>query len=201
MNMLKHKFTRPFFSAVIIGSGLMFSQISQADPAKPGHYVIDSGHASAIFSISHLGYSELQGRFNELEGEFDLNPAGHSKLEVRIKTASIDTNHKKRDEHLRSPDFFNARQFPLITFTSTEVKYNSKGEPVSISGNLTMHGKTRPLTLTVKAKRAARDPWGSYRSGYSASARLKRSEFGMDYMQGGIGDDVSLMIDMEAIRK
>ncbi|VAX10814.1 Protein yceI precursor [hydrothermal vent metagenome] len=201
MNMLKHKFIRPFFSAVIIGSGLMLSQISQAEPAKAGHYVIDSGHASAIFSISHLGYSELQGRFNELEGEFDLNPAGRSKLEVRIKTASIDTNHKKRDEHLRSPDFFNARQYPLISFTSTEVKYNDKGEPVSIIGKLNMHGKTRPLTLTVKAMRAATDPWGSYRAGYSASVRLKRSDFGMDFMQGGIGDEVSLKIDLETIRK
>ncbi len=201
MNTTKYLFTRFMVAGSMMGSALLLSQSALADAAQPGHYVIDAGHTSAHFSISHLGYSDLQGRFNTIEGEFDLKPGGGSKLEIRIKTASIDTNHKKRDDHLRSPDFFNARQFPLIRFTSNEVKYNAKGEPVSILGKLSMHGKTQPLTLKVTAKRAAKDPWGSYRSGYSASARLKRSAFGMDYMQGGIGDEVELKIEMEAIRQ
>ena len=197
----KNKLATIILGTSILSSGLLFSQSTLADPAQPGRYAIDAAHTAVLFSINHLGYSDLNGRFNNVEGEFDLNPKGKSKLEIRIKTASIDSNHKKRDEHLRSPDFFNARQYPLITFTSTQVKYNSKGEPVSISGNLKLHGKTRPLTLTVQAKRAAKDPWGNYRSGYAATASLKRSDFGMNYMQGGIGDEVKLKIDMEALRQ
>jgi len=201
MRVTKNNFANLLLSTTILSSSLMLSPSLQAEPALAGHYVIDTAHTSAMFSISHLGYSDLNGRFNEVEGEFDLNPKGESKLEFRMKTASIDSNHKKRDDHLRSPDFFNARQYPQIIFTSTQIKFNSQGEPISISGNLKMHGKTRPLTLTVKAKQAANDPWGNYRSGYAASAQLKRSEFGMDYMQGGIGDEVKLRIEMEALRQ
>ena len=201
MTHTRNKFASLILSAGMLSSSLLFSHTALADPAQPGHYVIDAAHTSVIFAIDHLGYSDLNGRFNEIEGEFDLNPKGKSKLEIRIKTASIDSNHKKRDDHLRSPDFFNARQYPLITFTSTQVKYNDKGEPVSITGNLNLHGKTRPVTLDVTARRAAKDPWGNYRSGYAASVSLKRSDFGMNYMQGGIGDEVKLKIDMEALRK
>ena len=201
--MKHHKsfFSRARLSIAAAGLALLISQPGQADPARPGHYVIDAGHTSVHFSISHLGYSDLKGRFNKVEGEFDLNPQGKSKLEIRIPTASIDTNHEKRDHHLRSPDFFNARQFPRITFTSTDVNYNDQGEPISIKGTLKLHGKSRPLTLKVTAKRAAKDPWGNYRAGFAASATLKRSDFGMNYMPGGIGDEVKLDIDMEALRQ
>ncbi|NOZ36680.1 MAG: YceI family protein [Gammaproteobacteria bacterium] len=199
MTTQKTKLTTLVFSISLFTASLLLSSTAQADPAKPGHYKIDPAHTAVLFSINHLGYSDLNGRFDEVEGEFDLNPKGKSKLVIRIKTASIDTNHKKRNEHLRSPDFFNARQYPLITFTSTKVKYNAKNEPISISGNLSMHGKVRPLTLTIQANRAANDPWGNYRSGYAATASLKRSDFGMNYMQGGIGDEVKLKISMEAI--
>ncbi|VAX13782.1 Protein yceI precursor [hydrothermal vent metagenome] len=198
---LKTKFATVIFSASFLGLSMLLSPAAQADPAKPGHYQIDPAHTSVLFSINHLGYSDLNGRFDDVKGEFDLNPKGKSKLVIRIKTASIDTNHKKRNEHLRSPDFFNARQYPLITFTSTQINYNAKNEPISISGNLSMHGKVRPLTLTIQAKRAANDPWGNYRSGYAATASLKRSDFGMNYMQGGIGDEVKLRISMEALHQ
>ncbi len=201
MTTSKAKLATLIFSASIFSASLLLSPATQADPAKPGHYQIDPAHTSVLFSINHLGYSDLNGRFDDVEGEFDLNPKGKSKLIIRIKTASIDTNHKKRNEHLRSPDFFNARQYPLITFTSTQVKYNAKNEPISISGNLKLHGKIRPLTLTIQAKRAANDPWGNYRSGYAATTSLKRSDFGMNYMLGDIGDEVKLKISLEAIRQ
>ncbi len=197
----KAKLATLIFSTSLFSASLLLSPTVQADPAKPGHYRIDPAHTSVLFSISHLGFSELNGRFDDVEGKFDLNPKGQSKLVIRIKTASIDTNYKKRDQHLRSPDFFNARQYPLITFTSTQVRYNAKNEPISISGNLKMHGKIHPLTLTIQAKRAANDPWGNYRSGYAATASLKRSDFGMNYMQGSIGDEVKLKISLEAIRQ
>ncbi len=197
----KAKLATLILSTGLFSASLLLSPTVQADPAKPGHYRIDPAHTSVLFSISHLGYSDLNGRFDNVKGEFDLNPKGKSKLVIRIKTASIDTNHKERDQHLRSPDFFNARQYPLITFTSTHVKYNAKNEPVSISGTLKLHGKVRPLTLTIHAKRAANDPWGNYRSGYAATASLKRNDFGMDYMLGGIGNKVILKISLEAIRQ
>lgn len=201
MNTQKTRLATLVFSASLFSISLLLSPTAQADPAKPGHYRIDPVHTSVLFSISHMGFSDLSGRFDDVKGNFNVNPKGKSKLEIRIKTASIDTNFKKRDDDLRGPDFFNARQYPFITFTSTQVKYNARGEPVSIIGNLKLHGKTRPLTLTIHAKRAANDPWGNYRSGYAATATIKRSDFGMNYDAGpnGIGDQVKLKINMEAL--
>jgi len=169
--------------------------------AEAGHYVLDKGHSSALFSISHMGYSDLQGRFNDIDGKFTLNPKGKSQLSVVIKTASIDSNHEKRDKHLRSPDFFNSKRYPEITFSSSDVKFNAQGEVTKINGTLQMHGKSQPVSLDVTSMKAAKDPWGNYRAGYMATTTIKRSDFDMKYMLGGIGDEVKLNIAIEALKK
>ncbi|NOX76591.1 MAG: hypothetical protein GXP17_08285 [Gammaproteobacteria bacterium] len=174
---------------------------ARAEIAAPGEYTIDAAHSTLTFRVSHLGISDLLGRFNAFEGNFTLNPKGASKVELTIKTASVDTNHKKRNEHLRSPDFFNAKQYPVIRYSADQVRFNSKGEPTSISGDLTLHGKTRPVILTVQSVGAGKDPWGGYRAGYNASTVIKRSNFGMNFMLGGIGDEVTLNLYIEAIKQ
>jgi polyisoprenoid-binding protein YceI len=121
-------------------------------------------------------------------------------IEVSIKTASVDTNHQKRDEHLRSPDFFNAKQYPVMTFSSSEIDF-SKETPKRVEGKLSLHGKTRLVTLTVEPIGAGNDPWGGYRAGYKATAVIKRSEFGMDFMLDGVGDDISVTLNIGAIKK
>lgn len=171
-----------------------------AGPAKPGSYKIDPAHTSVTFSVNHLGTSELVGRFNTVEGHFTLAPKGNSKVEVSIAAASVDTNHKKRDDHLRSPDFFNAKQYPQIKFTSGNVDFSIDG-PKEIKGKLSLHGKTRPVTLAVAPVGAGSDPWGGYRVGYKATTIIKRSDYGMTFMKGGIGDDIKVTLNIEAIKQ
>jgi len=182
--------------AIIIGTGPVSAAVAVA-----GSYTIDPDHTSVQFSVSHLGTSKLVGGFNSVAGDILLNPQGKSNIEVRIETNSVDTNHKKRDSHLRSPDFFNAKQFPLMKFVSSNVKYNQNNEPVSIAGKLTLHGKTKDITLSVKPVGAGKDPWGGYRAGYDATTTIKRSAFGMNFMQGGVGDEINITLNIEAIKK
>lgn len=187
--------------AIALVSALTFSQLSTAEVAKAGSYKIDPGHTFVTFTISHLGFSDMQGRFNTVEGNLSLAPKGESSVQVSIETASVDTNHKKRDDHLRGPDFFNARQYPEIKFTSTKVSYGSTGEPSKIEGNFSLHGVTKPIVLDVKPVGAGKDPWGGYRAGYNASVTINRSDYGMEFMLGGIPDQVTINLSIEAIKQ
>ena len=174
---------------------------ASAEVAAAGSYKIDPDHTTVLFTVSHLGTSNLVGRFNTVAGDMMFNPKGNSKVEVTIQTNSVDTNHEKRDVHLRGPDFFNVKQYPTMKFVSDKVSYNGKGEPVSISGKLSLHGKTKSVTLDVKPIGAGKDPWGGYRAGYDATTSVKRSDFGMNFMPGGIGDDISIKLNIEAIKQ
>lgn len=165
-------------------------------------YVVDPAHTSVIFGINHLGFSYTYGRFNKVSGNYvldDANPAA-SRFEFTIETASVDTGDAKRDEHLRKPDFFNANEFPQITFVSTEVKSekNNKGETVfQVTGELTIHGVTRKVTLPLRLLKVGPGPDGKQRSGFIAEMQLFRSEFGMTNMVPHIGDDVAVTISFE----
>jgi polyisoprenoid-binding protein YceI len=165
-------------------------------------YVLDPSHTSVIFGISHLGFSYTYGRFNKVSGSYVLdeaNPAASS-FDFTIETASVDTGDAKRDEHLRKPDFFNANEFPQITFKSTEVKSekNDKGETIfQVTGDLTMHGVTRKVTLPLRLLKVGPGMDGKQRSGFIAETRLLRSEFGMTNMVPHIGDDVAVTISFE----
>ncbi len=187
------------FGMIALASALSTSPL-WAETAAPGKYKIDPAHTTILFEVNHLGFSDLTGRFNDAGGNIDLQPNGKSSVEFEIRTASIDTNHAKRDNHLRSPDFFNAKLYPVIRFTSKKVSYNKQGEPVKIVGDLTMHGKTRQVDLQVSPVGAGKDPWGGYRAGYNAKTTIKRSDFGMNFMQGGIGDDITIEMNIEAIK-
>ncbi len=180
---------------------LGLTQVSLAEVAAPGNYRIDPGHSTVLFSVGHLGTSELTGRFNAIEGSFVLGKEQSPALDVTIKTASVDTNHDKRDAHLRSPDFFNVKQYPVMHFSANRIKYDKQGQPVTIYGKLTLHGKTKPVTFAVSPVGAGKDPWGGYRAGFNASTTLNRSEFGMNFMQGGIGDKVTVTLNIEATKE
>jgi polyisoprenoid-binding protein YceI len=171
-----------------------------AEIATPGKYKIDPAHTSANFKVNHLGFSELSGRFNSMSGHITFSPNGQSQIRFEIKTNSVDTNHTKRDKHLRSPDFFNAKLYPLIRFTSDNVVYNKKGDPITATGKLNLHGQSKIVTLDISTIGAGKDPWGGYRSGYNASTVIKRSDFGMNFMLGGIGDDIEINLHIEAIK-
>lgn len=164
-------------------------------------YALDPSHAGMSFMISHLGLSYCHGRFNDLAGEVNWDEAdpSKSKFTLTAKTESVDTGNQKRDDHLRSPDFFNAKQFPTIEFQSTSVKSADGG--FEVTGNLTMHGVTKPVTLVVKGGKKAEFPAGTQRIGFSSRLTLKRSDFDMTGFQEAIGDEVFIAVSFEATKK
>jgi polyisoprenoid-binding protein YceI len=170
-------------------------------PLRADTYKVDPVHSSAVFKISHLGLSWIYGRFNDLSGEFMLDPANpaQASFSLTVKTESIDTNNPGRDKHLKSPDFFNAKQFPLISFKSTSVKAVDGG--YDVTGDLTLHGVTRPITVAFRGGKTAEFPRGVQRTGFTADLELRRSEFGMDRMVGPAGDEVKIGVSFEGTKQ
>jgi polyisoprenoid-binding protein YceI len=164
-------------------------------------YSGDPSHAGVAFKISHLGLSWVQGRFDDISGQFTLdrqNPANCS-FELEAKTESVDTNNRKRDDHLRSPDFFNAKQFPGITFKSTSVRAAQGG--YEVTGDLMLHGVTRPVTFLLSGGKSAEFPKGVHRTGFSGELSIKRSEFGITKYVGAVADNVHLELSFEGTKK
>jgi polyisoprenoid-binding protein YceI len=182
--------------------GFVLLVATMASPAaRADDYALDTSHAAVTFKISHIGLSWSYGRFKDLSGEFTIvagNPAA-TKFEITAKAGSIDTDNAKRDEHLRSPDFFNAKQFPAISFKSTAVKAVKDG--YDVTGDLTLHGVTKSITVTMVGGRTAEFPKGVQRTGYSTEFKIKRSEFAMDKMLEAIGDDVFISVSFEGTKK
>jgi polyisoprenoid-binding protein YceI len=169
--------------------------------ARADDFAIDPYHSSISFQISHLGLTYVHGRFNEFSGDFNLDKADAAKssFNLTIKTASVDTNNAKRDAHLRSPDFFDVKQNPTMTFKSTAVK--AAGEGYRVTGNLTLNGVTRPLTFTLEGGKAAEFPKGTVRIGFHTHFTLKRSDFEMKKMVGPLGDEVKVYVGFEGVKK
>jgi len=185
-----------FFSLISIFSMSAYS----AGLPQAGNYQIDPAHTSVLFKVTHVGMSHLLGTFNKVSGKIQVNADGSASLEAMIPTKGVNTNHSARDKHLRSPDFFNANQFPMIKFTADKVKIAADGSDFKVTGTLSMHGVSKAVTLTVSPVGFGKDPWGGYRIGYQAKTSLKRSDFGMNYMQGGLGNMIQIEINIEAKR-
>lgn len=177
--------------------------LAAARPAVADDYTLDKAHAAVVFSISHMGMSVTYGRFNAITGNYTLDPdAAKCAFKVSIKTDSVDTNNADRDKHLRSPDFLNAGEFPLISFESTKVAAHQDGEKTvyDVTGKMTMHGVTKEITLPLK-KLGEGGGGRQYRSGFVCETTLKRSDYGMTNMLPGVGDEVEIKISFEGIRK
>ncbi|HEV8061639.1 MAG TPA: YceI family protein [Gemmataceae bacterium] len=172
-----------------------------ASAARADEYALDGAHAAATFKISHIGLSWTNGRFKDLSGSFTIDPANPAttRFDVTAKAESVDTDNAKRDEHLRSPDFFNAKQFPAVNFKSTSARAVESG--YEVTGNLSLHGVTKPITLIIVGGRTAEFPKGVQRTGYSTEFKIKRSEFGMDKMLEAIGDEVFISVSFEGTKK
>ncbi len=184
----------------VLGAGGDSYRLQSGSPA--GAYDIDPLHSAVFFTVGHLGVSEFQGRFNKISGTFTLNPSRpeQSRIEVEVPISSLDTGYAPRNKDLLGPDFFNAKQFPVMRFVGK--KYQpKKGGRALLAGDLTLHGVTRPVTFEVRHIGSGPDPWGGYRTGYTASATIKRSDFGMSYMLGGISDEVRITVYIEGKRK
>ena len=191
----------PTSAAAFVTAGL-FAGLSPA-VAENATYQIDPGHTGLYFQVNHVGYSNMFGRFNSMSGTvvFDPDDPAAGKLTMSIDAGSIDTNHQARDDHLRSPDFFNTGEFPEITFTSTAIEVTGENTG-KITGDFTLLGVTNPVTMDVTFNQIAPYPFveGQTRVGFSATGSLNRADFGMTYGSGGIGDEITLYVEVEAFR-
>jgi len=187
---------RRFAPALGFIAGVLFSLSAAAAP-----YEIDPAHAFIQFRVSHLGFSVLNGRFNQFAGNFtwDKGNPGASTIEVTVDTASIDSNWAERDKHLRSPDFLDVEKYPRAVFKAT--KYTGDAGGGKLEGTLTLHGVTRPMVLDVQVIGEGPDPWGGYRAGFSARTSLRRADFGMEYDLGPPAETMELDLYVEGIRK
>ncbi len=165
-------------------------------------YDIDKSHSFLLFRVKHLAVSYAHGRFNDFSGTFVVDDADPKKstVEIEVKTESVDTGDAKRDQHLRSPDFFNAKQFRTMTFKSTSVK-PAGGDKYEVTGDLALKGVTKPITVTLERVGSGKDPWGGYRTGFEGRFTLKRSDFGVDYMPDLLGDEIVVTVAIEGVRK
>jgi polyisoprenoid-binding protein YceI len=170
--------------------------------AAPQTWQIDPSHSSVLFRIKHLDIGYVYGRFDEFSGAVTVDDENlaNAAVKVEIKATSVNTGVAKRDDHLRSPDFFAVAQFPTITFESTAVK--AAGEKAyEVTGNLTLHGVTKAVSAKIVKTGEGKDPWGNQRIGYEGTLELRRADFGMDKMLEAAGNDVRLYLAFEATRK
>ena len=193
--------TRAFFAAAAFGGlAVALGVYSPARAAEP--YKVDPVHSMVVFRIKHFGVGNIYGRFNEVAGDFtwdDANPAGIT-LDVHVKAESEDTNFAKRDQHVKGPDFLNAREYPDIAFKSTQVR-PLDANTYEVTGNLTLHGVTRPLTVKLEHVGAGKDPLGMYRQGLETTFVIRRSDFGIKALPEGVGDEVRITVAIEGIRQ
>lgn len=163
-------------------------------------YTADPVHCSIIFRVRHLDVSWFWGRINSPTGSFTLDEAEPEKstMQFALEIKDINTGNPKRDEHLRSPDFFNAAQFPTITFKSTAVK--KAGDHYEVTGDLTLLGVTKSITVSVEKSGEGKTQAGQ-RAGIETSFTIKRSDFGMNKMVGAVGDEVKLFLSIEGEKK
>lgn len=176
------------------------------DIPAPGTYRIDPSHSSVEFVARHLGLSKVRGRFNDFGGEITIAEAPEqSSVAVDIDVTSVDSADAKRDEHLRSADFFNVDEHPQMTFKSTGVSYDGDGT-WNVAGDLTIRGQTRPVVLRTEFEGADNTPFGDQRLGFSASTEINREDWDLGWNvvldSGGflVGKKVKIELSVEAVR-
>lgn len=173
-------------------------------PALADKYVIDTkgAHASINFSIQHLGYSYLTGRFNNFSGDFTYDPknVAASTINITIDTTSVDSNHAERDKHLRSGDFLNVEKFPKATFVSKKIVPDD-GDEFDIIGDLTLNGVTKSITIEVDKVGEGKDPWGGYRVGFEGETEIALKDFNITKDLGPASQTVKLELHVEGIKQ
>ena len=164
-------------------------------------YKIDPVHSSVVFNIKHMGVTQFYGAFKEITGtvNFDAADPAKSSVELTLPVESLDTRNEKRDQHLKSPDFFNAQQFPTITFKSNKIE--GTGDTFKITGDLTLHGVTKPVTAEFKKGGEGKNQKGQVLSGGEVRFAIKRSDYEMKFMMGPLGDDVNIVLGLEGAKQ
>lgn len=186
---------------------LALASLIGAPAAWATQYEIDQAHSTVNFKIRHL-FSYTNGTFKEFSGKFNYVPGKPEEwtAEAVIQAKSIDTNVADRDTHLRSADFFDVEKFPTLTFKSTKVT-DVSGDSAKLHGMLSLHGVEKPVVLDLKAHGEGKDPWGNVRSGFTATTKLNRKDFGLEWnkaLETGqllVGEEVEVTLEVEGIAK
>ena len=165
-------------------------------------YAIDPVHSVVLLKVDHLGLADAYGRFNEMSGEVRYNETDPEKssMNFEVKADSIDTANEDRDKHLRGPDFFNAAEFPALTFKSTKVEKKGEKE-FAVTGDFTVRGTTKPVTFDFELGGTGKGMQGEDRFGGGADFTVKRSDFGIDYLPQALGDEVEVIVSLEGIKQ
>jgi len=177
--------------------------LAQAEPAR---WNVDPEHSTIEFRVVHMLVSKTTGHFTEYQGFIDMDAEAETvkAIEAAIKTASVNTNHAKRDAHLRNADFFDVEKYPTMTYRMKQ--YQKTADGYQAVGELTLRGVTKDITLTGNLNGVAKDPWGNLRAGFNAEGKLNRKDFGMVWsksLDGGglvVGDEVLIKLDIECIK-
>ncbi len=172
-----------------------------------GTWVVDPTHSNVSFSVKHLGIATVRGTFNAFDGTVSVpEDLATAKVSGSIDVTSVDTKDTGRDEHLRSPDFFDVASFPKLTFDSTRIEAFDE-DTFEVVGDLTLHGVTNEVTLTAVVEGTETDPWGNDRVGLSVTGQLSRGDFGMKFNQAlgsgnvMVSDKVKLSLDVSAVKQ
>ncbi|MSR44343.1 MAG: YceI family protein [Phycisphaerales bacterium] len=162
-------------------------------------FEVDDTHSMTLFRVKHMGAGQFWGRLNDVSGTVQFAPGHSLVMNVIVQTSSVDTNNKKLDGHLKSPDFFNAAEFPTMTFVSASAKFTGDGK-CDVTGDMTMHGVTKSITVPVECSTIS-SMGGATRAGFEAVFTIKRSDFGINYGvdKGMIGDETRLIVSLECV--
>ncbi len=189
-------------SAAWLGMQTPATATTQAGAADTDvtRYTIDPVHSSIVFRIKHLDTTYVYGRFNEMEGEFvlDAENLDQSRIEMEIAAESIDTNNEDRDNHLRSPDFFNAREHSTLRFESERITQNRQGV-YRAHGDLTIHGRTHSIDVDIEHTGESDSEQFGQRKGWKTTFTVDRMDYDVDYMPDGLGHDVEVTVSVQGI--
>jgi len=183
--------------------GVLCAAVAVAAESGPAEtYKVDPVHSTVLFRAKHAGASYTWGRFNDPSGSFVLDPADPTRCRFsgEIQVANIDTHNEKRDAHLKSPDFFNAKQYPTITFKSTSAR-KGEGNVLQVTGDLRMHGVTRSVTVPVELTGTGEFPPGTKRAGLEATFVVKMSDFEIKGLPGTVSDEIKIIIAVEGVKQ
>lgn len=196
--------TSPALSAIVLLAGLAF-----ATPAPAMNFSVDAAHSKVQFKVKHMAVSTVTGRFNKADATFEFDPENKvlESVSATIDPSSIDTGNERRDNHLRSADFFDVENYPLITFVSTDISAIDENGALTIIGDLTMRGVTKEITLQAEYGGHLKDPWGNDRVGFIATGEVDRMDYGVSWdnviESGGlvVSHEVEIHLEIEGIHR
>lgn len=195
-------------ASLVASLSLALSAFAVPALAHASTWEIDGAHSSAQFSVRHLMVSNVRGEFGSVKGTVNLDDKDVTKstVDATIDVSSITTRNTDRDNHLKSPDFFDVAKYPTMTFKSTGIQKQADGK-LNVTGNLSLHGVSKPVTLSVALAPEVKDPWGKTRRGAEITGKINRKEFGLSWNKaletGGVavGEEVAITIDLEITQK